>query len=85
MVKAKGKSMEPRIFEGDFVIARKTNELQNGGIYVCINNEEALIKKIERDEKNTILISINSEFKPFIAAEDFRIQGEVKGIISRNI
>jgi repressor LexA len=85
MVKAKGKSMEPRIFEGDLVIARKTQNIVSGNVYVCINNTEALIKRVELDGKNIILRPENSQFKPFVAADDFRIEGEVKGIISRRI
>lgn len=85
MVKAKGKSMEPRIFDGDLVTARKTNEVHSGRVYVCVNDEEALIKRVEYDGHNIILLSYNSNFKPFIAAKDFRVEGEVKGIISRKI
>ena len=85
MVKAKGKSMEPKIFDGDLVIARKTSRQENGKLYVCVNNGEALIKKFLVDGKNKILHSFNPDFPPFIAAKDFRIEGEVKGIISRRI
>ena len=85
MVKAKGKSMEPRIFEGDFVIARKTRQIDSGRVYVCVNKEETLIKRVESDEQNIILHSYNSNFKPFVAADDFRVEGEVKNIISRKI
>ena len=47
MVKAKGDSMEPRIHDGDLVIARKTNTAETGSIVVCVNNEEGLIKKLD--------------------------------------
>jgi Peptidase S24-like len=37
IIKAKGRSMEPKIFEGDLVIVRKSPEFINGN-YVCVNN-----------------------------------------------
>ena len=84
-VRAKGKSMEPKIYDGDIVIARKTSKVENGKLYICINNGEALIKAVQLDGKNIILQSLNSKFKPFIASEDLRIEGEIKTIISRKI
>ena len=85
MVKAKGKSMEPRIFEGDYVIARKTNIEENGKVYVCVNNEQALVKKLQVQGNIKLLHSFNPSFEPIIAAPDFRVEGEVRGLISRKI
>lgn len=84
MVKAKGNSMLPKINSGDFVIARKTNKAEDGEIVVCVNKGEALIKKIkiEKGGKEIILVSFNSEFQPFLAAQDLVIEGVVKGIIT---
>ena len=48
MVKAKGDSMAPRINEKDLVVARKTNDAENGDVVVCVNNGETLIKKIQK-------------------------------------
>lgn len=85
IVEAKGKSMEPRIYEGDFVIAQRTCNLENGKVYVCINNGSAIIKRIHLDGGNIILHSFNTDMLPFIAADDFRIEGEVKVVITRKI
>lgn len=84
MVKAKGNSMLPKINSGDFVIAKKTNKAEDGEIVVCVNKGEALIKKIkiEKCGKEIILVSFNSEFQPFLAAQDLVIEGVVKGIIT---
>ena len=75
--------MSPRIMDGDLIIARQTKDVTNVKLVVCVNNEEALIKKIQKDSNSTILISLNTSYSPFIAASDFRIVGEIKGIISR--
>ncbi len=85
MVKAKGRSMEPKIHEGDFVIAQKTSREENGKVFVCVNNGEALVKRLQIDGKTKILHSFNPDFEPFIAADDFRVEGEVKAFISRKI
>lgn len=81
MIKAKGDSMSPKINDKDLVIARKTNDADSGSIVVCVNNGEALIKKIQKG-KGTILISLNPKFEPFVASEDFRIEGVVRGVYS---
>ena len=84
MVKAKGNSMLPKINSGDFVIAKKASKAEDGEIVVCVNNGEALIKKIkiENGGKGIILVSFNSEYQPFLAAKDLKIEGVVKGIIT---
>lgn len=82
MIKAKGDSMEPKICEGDLVIARKADVADSGSIVVCVNDGEAIIKKMQIDDGKTILLSLNSKYPPFVAAEDFRVEGEVRGIIT---
>ncbi len=83
MVKAKGDSMEPAISNGDLVIARKTNQAKDKDFIVCVNDGEALIKQFKKEDDNVILISVNSsKYPPFLAKEDFRIEGVVKSIIT---
>lgn len=84
MVRARGDSMEPKISNGDYVIAKRTNAPQNNSIVVCVNNGEALIKKVKMDNGRIILASLNStKYDPFLASEDdFRVEGEVRNVIS---
>lgn len=82
LVKAKGNSMFPKINDGDLVIAKKTNSYDNGDVVVCVNNGEALIKKIRKEKKHVWLFSINEKFEPFLATNDFKVEGIVKGLIS---
>lgn len=79
MVKAKGDSMIPKINDGDLVIAQKSEDAENGSTVVCINSGEALIKKIHKTNV-IILISNNPKYQPFVASDDFRIVGIVKGV-----
>jgi len=89
MVKAKGDSMAPKINDGDFIIVKKTDDAENGSVVTCVNDGEALIKKIkiekEKNKKRYILISLNPKYPPFLAKDDFRIEGEIRGIITNKI
>lgn len=87
MVKAKGDSMLPKINNGDFVIVEKTNKAENGTTVLCVNDEQILIKKIKQQSSKdkVILVSLNSDFEPFLAAEDFRVEGVVRGVISNKM
>ena len=83
LVKAKGDSMCPKINEGDFVIGRRIENLEAFPLIICINNGETLIKRVQMDGNSIILSSLNPIHTPFLAANDFRIVGEVRGVISR--
>lgn len=85
MVKAKGDSMLPKINDGDLVIGRRTHSAENGSIVACVNNGEALIKKIQKEKGRIILISLNPAHNPFLASSDFRIAGEIRGVISSKL
>lgn len=85
LVKAKGDSMSPKINEGDLVIARQVPDVDSGRVVVCVNGGEALIKKVQKEKQGNILVSLNSKYPPFLAAEDFRVVGEVRGVISNKV
>lgn len=91
IVKAKGTSMTPKVNPGDYVIAQKTPQFQNGNMVVCVNKGEVLIKKIQtindsNGKQYHLLISLNeNEYKPFVASEDFRVEGIVKGVLTYKI
>ena len=87
IVEAKGNSMEPKIFDGDIIIARKQNTANHGDIVVCSLNEKVLIKKIVRVNDIISLISLNQElYHPIRVLEDdsFVISGVVKNILHYN-
>ena len=82
MVKAKGDSMVPKISDGDLLIVKQTNTPKNGSIMVCVNNGETMIKKVQIKDKKTILVSLNQKYQPFLASDDFKVEGEIRGVIS---
>lgn len=63
-LKVKGKSMEPRIMNGDVVICRKQDTAESGDVcVVMVNGFDATLKQIKRDISGITLIPFNKEFK----------------------
>jgi repressor LexA len=84
MIKAKGDSMEPNIFEGDFVIAQKKQEFFNDDIVICSINGVAIIKQYFKDlYGNVLLKSFNKKHPTILLSEDDQVSivGRVEQII----
>lgn len=65
-LKVKGDSMEPRILEGDVVIVRKQETVENGETaVVLVNGDEATVKRFYRSAMGVSLISTNNKYDPF--------------------
>lgn len=61
----KGDSMAPRICEGDVVIVKKQEQVENGDIaIVLVNGDSATCKKVLFNEKGITLISLNATHAP---------------------
>lgn len=62
----KGDSMEPRIIEGDVVIVRKQNIVDNGELaVVLVNGNDATVKRFYKAENGVTLVSSNPKYEPF--------------------
>lgn len=60
----KGNSMEPKFSEGDVVIVRKQEYVDNGDIaIVLVNGNDATVKKIKKFDGGINLIPTNSEYE----------------------
>lgn len=60
-----GKSMEPRMKEGDVVIVRLQDDCDTGDIaIVFVNGDEATCKKIKKTPEGVLLIPYNDAFEP---------------------
>lgn len=67
----KGDSMEPRICQGDVVIVRKQECVDNGDVAVVLVGEnEATVKKFFRNENGVKLIAFNPMFDPMFFTPD---------------
>jgi SOS regulatory protein LexA len=81
ILKVKGDSMiGSRIFDGDKVVVKIQQEVENGEIAVVnVNGEEATLKRVEKKENGqVILYPDNPKYEPtYITNESARIVGKV--------
>ena len=66
----KGRSMEPRMYEGDTVIVRRQSSVENGEIAIVrVGEDEATCKKFYRNGNGISLVSINPDYEPMFYSE----------------
>lgn len=64
-LRIKGTSMEPKFSEGDVVVIRKQEQVDNGQIaVVMVDGDEATIKKFFRTDAGIMLVGLNPSFSP---------------------
>ena len=64
-LKIKGDSMEPRIYDGDIVVVRKTPDAESGSIViVSINGDDATCKRLVKYRDSIQLVSLNPKYLP---------------------
>ena len=85
IIKVEGVSMYPTICDGDKIVVRKQDSVDNGRIAVVMIGDEAVVKRIECDKNKLTLHSINPMFSPRViegeALADCRIVGLVQQVI----
>lgn len=61
-LRIKGRSMEPKLTEGDIVIVRKQEDVDSGDTaIVLVNGDEATVKQIKKTKAGIMLIGFNVE------------------------
>ena len=78
--------MEAGIFDGDYVVVRKAERVENGGIGVAYIDGDATVKRIFRTRTGYRLQPENKAFKPIDVDKstiDFRIGGAVVGVVRK--
>lgn len=87
IVEAKGDSMEPKIYSGDIVIAKKQNVPNNGDVIVCTYRDKVIIKQFKSANGFVSLYSFNHTHDPIpVSADDtLVIAGVVKNVISYHL
>lgn len=70
-LKIKGNSMSPDIQDGDKVIVKQQNDVENNQIaIVLINGNDAVCKEFKRTNTGVMLISRNPNYEPMIFTHD---------------
>lgn len=78
----KGKSMSPRIEEGDIVVVSPREQARSGDICVIRVNDEDVLKKVKIDAEYVHLIPLNKEFPPVtVRKEDVSLIWKVIKVI----
>jgi repressor LexA len=87
IVEARGNSMEPKIYAGDIVIAKRQLNAEHSDIAVCVYEEKAIIKKILKFENHIVLYSLNQEHEPITVTDPYslRIEGIVKQVLHNGL
>ena len=63
--------VEPKISEGDVVIVRKQNIVENGELaVVLVNGNDATVKKFYMNDNGVTLISTNPSYEPFYYSKE---------------
>lgn len=66
-----GKSMEPRILDGDVVIVKIQSFIEDGDIgIIFVNSDDATCKKIKKTPNGIMLISNNPAFEPMFYSNE---------------
>ena len=83
-LRIKGKSMEPRMMEGDVVIIRQQDDADTGDtVVVLVNGDDATVKRLRKRPEGIMLVPNNPTFEPLfysnrdIAELPVRIVGKV--------
>lgn len=79
-----GDSMEPKINDGDLLLVQNIPQLDSGMIGIFLLNDNVFCKRYHYNPitKETVLKSLNLNYKPIIVTndDDFKIIGKVVGI-----
>jgi repressor LexA len=81
-----GDSMvEAGIFDGDYALVRRTNTARDGEIVVAlVDNEEATLKYLRREDGMIRLDPANGAYEPQIyPAHRVAVQGKLAGLLRR--
>lgn len=84
-LRAEGDSMiNARIHDGDLVLIRKQNRVDDGDIAAVLIDDEAYLKKVHIQGPNLILQSENTKYPPIVASLDscdIIILGKLKKVV----
>jgi repressor LexA len=84
-LRAKGDSMTgARIFDGDLLLIRRQEEVEDGEIAAVFIDDEAVLKKVYRQGNTLVLQSTNPNYPPIICGgseTNIRVIGKLKKVV----
>jgi repressor LexA len=84
-LKVRGDSMiEDGIFDGDYVIIRRQETVENGDIVCALIENEATLKRFHRQDSAVVLKPSNKNYDPITVSKgEFRVLGKATGVIRK--
>jgi len=82
-LKVRGNSMiNAGIFDGDVVVIHPNQNVRNGDIVIALIENEATMKRFQKDGNRIYLIPENDNYQPIVieSRQDFSIVGKVIGV-----
>jgi repressor LexA len=85
LLEVKGDSMiDAGIHEGDLVAIHSQNEARDGEIVaVLVDDDEATVKRLRREDGKVILESENPAYEPMVFTEGVKLIGKVVSVLRR--
>lgn len=83
-LRAKGDSMiNARIQEGDLLLIRKQEEVENGEIAAVLIDDEAVLKRVYKNNDTLLLQSENPKYEPIIITSEKKVTiiGKLKKVV----
>ena len=72
--------IEAGIFDGDYIVARRTPSAENGDIVVALIEDEATVKEFYREDGHYRLQPRNSTMEPILVSE-MSVLGKVVAVL----
>ncbi|MDD5623940.1 MAG: transcriptional repressor LexA [Candidatus Peribacteraceae bacterium] len=83
LLRVKGNSMEPSLYEGDIVIVERKKEPRVSNIVVGILDGEFTLKRLKRDKGKYYLQAENPDYPDLYAMDELKIGGVVRGVMRK--
>lgn len=84
-ITVKGQSMYPKIEDGDKIVVRRQESVDNGRVAVVMIGEEAVVKRVNFDGERLELTSFNPEYPPRIIEGEELANCRIVGLVQQVI
>ncbi len=84
-ITVRGQSMYPKIEDGDKIVVRRQESVDNGRIAVVMIGEEAVVKRVNFDGERLELTSFNPEYPPRIIEGEELANCRIVGLVQQVI
>ncbi|EGC03057.1 helix-turn-helix domain-containing protein [Ruminococcus albus] len=81
----KGQSMYPKIEDGDRIVVRRQDSVDNGRVAVVMIGDEAVVKRVNFDGERLELTSFNPEYPPRIIEGEELANCHIVGLVQQVI